>query len=91
MTELKDFDLILEEVCGPSAIVKNVNEIGARDNKYSVAVGAIKYYNQRLNLKNKDFSIFSLDDQEELSGLVKKANVSEGSLLGKLFGYFFDN
>ena len=91
LTELKDFDLILEEVCGPSAIIKNVNEIGARDNKYSVAVGAIKYYNQRLNLKNKDFSIFSLDDQEELSGLVKKTNLSEGSLLGKLFGYFFDN
>ena len=91
LTELKDFDLILEEVCGPTAIIKNVTEIGVRDNKYSVAVGAIKYYNQRLNLKNKDFSIFSLDDQEELSGLVKKTNVSEGSLLGKLFGYFFDN
>ncbi len=91
LTELKDFDLILEEVCGPTAVVKYVNEIGVRDNKYSVAVGAIKYYNQRLILKNKDFSIFSLDDQEELSGLVKKANVSDGSLLGKLFGYFFDN
>ncbi len=91
LTELKDFDLILEEVCGPTAVVKYVNEIGVRDNKYSVAVGAIKYYNQRLILKNKDFSVFSLDDQEELSGLVKKANVSDGSLLGKLFGYFFDN
>ena len=51
LTELKDFDLILEEVCGPTAVVKNVNEIGVRDNKYSVAVGAIKYYNQRLILK----------------------------------------
>ena len=91
LTEIDDFDIILDETCGPTATVKNVTEIGARDNKYSVAVGTIKYYNQRLKLKNRDFSIFSLDDQEELSGLTKKTNISEGSLLGKLFGYFFDN
>ena len=91
LTEIDDFDIILDEICGPSAIAKNVSEIGVRDNKYSVAVGTIKYYNQRLKLKNRDFSIFSIDDQEELSGLTKRTNISEGSLLGKLFGYFFDN
>ena len=91
LTEIDDFDIILDEVCGPISSIKNVSEIGARDNKYSVAVGTIKYCNQRLKLKNRDFSIFSIDDQEELSGLTKKTNISEGSLLGKLFGYFFDN
>ncbi len=91
LTEIDDFDIILDETCGPTAIVRSINEIGVRDNKYSVAVGTIKYYNQRLKLKNRDFSIFSLDDLEELSGLTKKTNISEGSLLGKLFGYFFDN
>lgn len=91
LTEIKDFDQVLEEVYGPTAIVKNVTEIGVRDNKYSVAVGNIKYYNHRLILKNKDFSIFNEDEEEELSGLTKKANISDNSLLGKLFGYFFDN
>ena len=91
LTEIKDFDQVLEEIYGPTAIVKNVSEIGVRDNKYSVAVGNIKYYNQRLKLRNKDFSIYTEDEEEELSGLTKKTNISDNSLLGKLFGYFFDN
>ncbi|MBQ4583632.1 MAG: cell division protein FtsA [Bacilli bacterium] len=91
LTEITDFELVLEEIFGPKAEVKRVYEIGVRDNKYSTAVGMIKYYNSRLKLRNKDFSIFNLEEQEELSGLTKKTNLSDNSLLGKLFGYFFDN
>ena len=54
-------------------------------------MGLIKYYDSRLKLRNRDFSIFSIEEQEELSGIHKKVNISEDSLLGKLFGYFFDN
>ncbi|MBQ9834315.1 MAG: cell division protein FtsA [Bacilli bacterium] len=91
LTEITDFELVLEEIFGTKAEVKRVYEIGVRDNKYSTAVGMIKYYNSRLKLRNKDFSIFNLEEQEELSGLTKKTNLSDNSLLGKLFGYFFDN
>ena len=51
----------------------------------------IKYYNNILKIKGEEFSMFNLDEQEELSGVNKKINVSDNSLLGKLFGYFFDN
>ena len=91
LTEIDDFDIVMDEICGPISSLKTVSEIGVRDNKYSVSVGTIKYYNQRLKLKNRDFSIFSIDDQEDLSGLTKKTNINEGSILGKLFSYFFDN
>ena len=91
LTEIKDLDLLIDEIYGPMAVIKDVSQIGARDNKYSVAVGAIKYYNHKLKVKNKDFSIFNLDEQEELGGISRKSNMSEGNLLGKLFGYFFDN
>ena len=91
LTEITDFELVLEEIFGPKAEVKRVYETGVRDNKYSTAVGMIKYYNSRLKLRNKEFSIFNLEEQEELSGLTKKTNLSDNSLLGKLFGYFFDN
>ena len=41
--------------------------------------------------RNKEFSIFSIDEQEELGSHDKVVNVPETSVLGKLFGYFFDN
>ena len=91
ITELQDFDILLESHFGNMGYIGNVEEIGARNNKYSSAVGLIKYYYSRLKLRNTEFSIFNLDEQEELGGLQKKVNISENSLLGKLFGYFFDN
>ena len=76
---------------GQTAIVGNIEEIGARSNKYGTAVGMIKYYNSRLKLRNVEFSIFNLEEQEELGGMDKRINISDNSILGKLFGYFFDN
>ena len=73
------------------ATVGNVLEIGARCNKYATSVGLIKYYDSRLRLRNRDFSIFSIEEQENLSGIHKKVNINDNSILGKLFGYFFDN
>ena len=91
MTEIADFDLILDEVFGRNAKVYDTNQLGARNNKYSTALGMIKYYNSKLELRNKNFSIFSNDELEDLSGKHKKINIVENSLLGKIFGYFFDN
>ncbi len=91
VTETQDFDILAEELLGLNGIIGKVNEIGARNNKYSTAVGMLKYYNSRLKLRNIDFSIFNLEEQEELSGQNKKVNIPENSILGKLFGYFFDN
>lgn len=91
LTESKDFMLILEEIFGKNVTLGKVNEIGVRNNKYSSCVGLIKYYASKARLKDKDFSIFSIEEQEELSGLHKQINVSDSSVLGKLFGYFFDN
>ncbi len=91
VTESEDFDILLEELLGNLAILGKTEEIGARSNKYSTAVGIIKYYNSRLKLRNVEFSIFNKEEQEELGGTDKKVNISDNSLLGKLFGYFFDN
>lgn len=91
MTEIADFDLILDEVFGKNAKVYNTVQLGARNNKYTTSIGMIKYYNSKLDLKNRNFSIFSNDELEDLSGKHKKINIAENSLLGKIFGYFFDN
>ncbi len=91
VTESGDFDILIEDILGNLGIIGKVEEIGARNNKYATAVGMIKYYNSRLKLRNTEFSIFNLEEQEELGGLAKRANVADNSLLGKIFGYFFDN
>ncbi len=88
-TEISEFKYLAEQIF-KNVYVGDISEIGARNNKYSSAVGLIKYYDSRLRLRNKDFSIFSLEEQEELSGY-KKININENSILGKIFGYFFDN
>ena len=90
VTEIADFKNVMNYVFD-DALVGTVGEIGARHNKYVTGVGLIKYYDSRLRLRNRDFSIFSINEQEELSGIHKKVNISDDSLLGKLFGYFFDN
>ena len=87
LTESRDFKLILEEVYGRKAVVGTIMEVGARNNKYSSCIGIIKYYAYNSNLKNKDFSIFSIDEQQYLSGV--NSDEQDGTL-GKLFGYLFN-
>lgn len=91
MSEMPDFELALDSVFGKSAKLAKTYEVGARSNKYSTSLGLIKYYNNKSKLKGKEFSIFSLEEQEELSAKHKRVNISDNSVLGKLFGYFFDN
>jgi len=90
-SEMVDFNNLLDKVFTKQHILGKIDIVGVRNNKYSTAVGIIKYYNNRLKLKNKEYSVFSLDDLEILSGIHKKVNINENSILGKLFGYFFDS
>ena len=91
LTEIKDFNILAEEIFGKNVTIGNVNIIGARDNKYSTAIGLIKNFNNKLNTKDRDYSIFDSDEIDILSSSNKSINVASDSILGKVFGYFFDN
>ncbi len=90
-SEIQDFNILIDKVFTKTHILGKIDIVGARSNKYSTGLGTIIYYNSRLKLKNKEYSVFTLDDLEILSGNHKKVNINENSILGKLFGYFFDN
>ena len=60
--------------------------VGIRNNKYSSAVGNVVYYINRLKLLGNNSSM--VDDELSFSG-GKIINVTEESMLGKVFGYFF--
>ncbi len=91
LTELKDFPLEIESVFGRIASMGKINIVGARDNKYAACVGMIKYFDYKLNLRDKEYSIFNQDDLDALCANSEKRVVSSDSLLGKVFGIFFDN
>lgn len=90
-SELRDFNILLDKVFTKPHILGKIDIVGVRNNKYSTAIGIIKYYNGRLKLKNKEYCVFNPDELEILSGVHKKVNINENSILGKLFGYFFDS
>ena len=90
VSETEDFSLTLESVFGKSAKLASLHEIGIRNNKYSAVLGILKNFDSKLRLRGKEYSIFSEEELEELSGKHRKY-IADNSVLGKLFGYFFDN
>ncbi len=91
VSEMTNFSLLVEEIFGHNAKVASVKELGVRSNIYSSSVGLIKYYDEKTKMLGNDFSIFNEEETEELSNVSKKFSFEENSILGKLFGYFFDN
>lgn len=90
LTEAKDFKLIVEEIFGKNATIGIINTIGVRSGIYSCSLGMIKYFSNKLILRGKSYSIFSDNEIDELSDK-NKFNVTNNSILDKIFGYFFDN
>ena len=91
MIELTDFSLISEEIFGHDVSLGDIKEVGVRHNKYSAALGLIKWYHHNNVVKDKDYSIFSIEEQEEFSGIDKHIAVNDNTVLGKIFSYFFNS
>ena len=89
---MNNFSLIAEDVLGKIAKLGNIRIVGVRNNKYSVALGNIVYFIHKLRLKGQDYSMVSENDMDELSSTKKSLinNISNESMLGKVFGYFFN-
>lgn len=87
-TELNDFNLVVDEVFANEMEIYKVKEMGCRHNKYSSSLGMIKYYHDKLSFRNKIASTVDVESQEELINNRKSNN---NSILGKIYGYFFNN
>lgn len=90
VSNMSHFELVAENIFGKDVIIGNVRLIGIRNNKYSSAVGNIVYFINKLKIKGKSYTMVSDTDMEILSSTKKSLiNVSNESMLGKVFGYFF--
>jgi len=87
-TELNDFNLVVDEVFGKEMQMFKVQEIGCRHNKYSSALGLIKYYHDKLSFRNK---VASTVDEESQVELLNSRKSNNSTVLGKIYGYFFNN
>lgn len=88
-TEIKDIYKNVEESFGKIGILGNIGELGVRNNKYSSALGIIKYYYRKLSFRKKTASTVSEEEQQIIFNNKKKNK--DNTLLGKVFSYFFDN
>lgn len=90
-SELPGITYLIEEIFGSNTKVGSIDTIGIRNNKYSIALGLIKSFVSKLDFRNKEYSMIGVNDAEELTNNRKKINFNDNSMLGKVFGYFFDD
>ncbi|MDD3048648.1 MAG: cell division protein FtsA [Bacilli bacterium] len=92
ISEMPGLSSLIEEFFGKDIKIGDIETIGIRNNKYSTVSGMIKYFYDKSVLRGKEYSMFNNEKEEELiSSKTKPINISNDSILGKVFGYFFDN
>lgn len=83
--ELPGMSYLVEEIFGSNAKVGNIDTIGIRNNKYSTVSGLIKGINDKLESRDKEYTMIDLDN--DASGQ-NKLSINDSSVLNKVFGYF---
>ena len=92
LAEFNDLAPILNKIFGNIIQIGFINDIGARDASYSVCLGMLKYFNEKLTLRGKEYSMIDNEELEEMNdSKSSKLSVSGDTILGKVFSYFFDN
>ncbi|MGN1311499.1 MAG: cell division FtsA domain-containing protein [Bacilli bacterium] len=88
VTKILGFDALLQDVYGRKGKILNLNIVGIRDSKFVASYGAIKYFVNKLNLREKEYTMFVDEKVEEMLKARKK--MGTGSALGKIFGKIFE-
>ena len=78
---------LAEEVIDKIVQIGDVKVLGARNNRYSSAIGNVVYFINKLNLRGRNYSMFNISEQEALAE-VKRYEILGSSALGRIFGFF---
>ena len=71
ITELAGINSVVENILGLNASVLNNSTIGIRSNKFSSVAGIIKYYDEKMKLRDKKYSMF---DQGQVDSMMNFTN-----------------
>ncbi len=87
LTEIKSFKNLAYEIFGKDVIIYTVTTLGCRDNKYTNALGMIKYFIDKMESRGKEVSMLSIEEETALvtpNNKLKKDN----AIINKIFGNF---
>ena len=88
-SNVRQLDNFVDKLFNDKATIGSIKIVGIRNNKYSVALGSVVYFINKLRLKGIDYSMIDEDEAFLLSSVKKGFDVPNDSMLGKVFGYFF--
>ena len=89
ISELAGFNYLVDDVLSRNASCFNMQELGARHNKFTSALGSCKYFHRKCMLSGKDISMFKEEEQDILLEPKKKSTANE-TMINKFFYNFFD-
>ncbi len=91
ITELVGFSYVVESVLGPNATVLNITTMGIRSNKFSSAIGIIKYFHEKMKLREKNISLIEEEKIKEIEQSKQSMlDLTDDTFISKIFGYFSD-
>ncbi len=91
ITELLGFQNTLDKVFGIKARVLNSSTVGLRHNKYSSVLGLIKYYDDKLTLRDKSCNMLNEDEINKIASSEENKTITNDNIISRVFGHFFDN
>jgi len=86
MTEIKSFKHLVFEFLGKDVIIYSTNTLGVRNNTYSTSLGMIKYFINKMELRDKNISFLSEEDEFKLVNPNK--GKKDNLIFTKIFGSF---
>jgi cell division protein FtsA len=90
LTEIKSFKNLVYEILGKDVIIYLMDVVGIRDNKYTTAMGMIKAFHDKMQIRGKEYSMVSPEDEELL--LTPDDNKkNEKTVVSKIFKGFIRN
>ena len=75
ITELTGFNAVLESTLGINASTLNDSNLGIRNNQFSSAAGIIKYFDKKMELRDKIYSMF---DKNQIDSMM---NFTSGNMV----------
>lgn len=88
ITTMLGFNSIVEELFVKNTTVINLGIIGIRNNKYACSYGIIKYFVEKLDLREKRYTMYTDEKIEEMMSTRKKIGAT--GVLSKIFDKIFD-